>query len=134
MKSQFWDFRSGENLPNSSCHFPNQKLFFLQNLHHPSVSWKIIPLYFSRSPNHKSVFLQSLHHSSVSWKIIPLYFFRSNVMYFAQKEPIKVQLFVTFECLGKDSPNFCRFWNKISVFLQILYHSSVSWVIIPLYF
>ena len=54
---------SGENLPNSSCHFPN----------------------------HKSVFLQILHHSSVSWKITPLHFFRPNVRYFAQKEPIKAE-------------------------------------------
>ena len=46
----------GENLPNSSYDFPNQK----------------------------SVFLQILHHSSVSWKITPLYFFRSNIKYFAQ--------------------------------------------------
>ena len=44
---------SGENLPNSSCHFPN----------------------------HKSVFLQILHDSSVSWTITPLYFFGSNVIY-----------------------------------------------------
>ena len=55
---------SGENLPYSLCHFPNNK----------------------------SVFLQILHHFSVSWKITPLYFFRSNVIYFTQKEPIKVEL------------------------------------------
>ena len=47
---------SGENLPTSSCHFPNQK----------------------------SVSLQILHHFSVSWKITSLYFFRSNIKYFAQ--------------------------------------------------
>ena len=47
---------SSENLPWSSCHFPN----------------------------HKSVFLQISHHPSVSWKITPLYFFRSNIKYFAQ--------------------------------------------------
>ena len=29
---------SGENLPNSSCHFPSNKLAFLQILHHSSVS------------------------------------------------------------------------------------------------
>ena len=28
---------SGENLPNSSCHFPNHKLFFLQILHDSSM-------------------------------------------------------------------------------------------------
>ena len=37
---------SGENLPNSSCHFPSNKSVFLQNLHHFSMSWKITPLTF----------------------------------------------------------------------------------------
>ena len=69
---------SGEKLPNSSCHFPNQK----------------------------SVSLQILHHSSVSWKITPLYLFSSNNIYFAQKEHIKVKIFETFKCLSQNSSNF----------------------------
>ena len=40
---------AGENLPYSTCHFPNNRSVFLQILHHPSVSWKITPLYFFRS-------------------------------------------------------------------------------------
>ena len=36
--------------------------------------------------------------------------------------------------LGQNSRNFYGFLNKKSVFLQILYHSSVTWDIIPLYF
>ena len=71
----------GENLSNSSCHFPNRK----------------------------SVFLQILHHSSVLCKITSLYFFRSNVIYFALKEPIKVQIFESLECLDQNSPNSCHF-------------------------
>ena len=98
---------SGENLPNSSCNFPH----------------------------HKSVFLQILHHSSVSWKLTPLYFFSSNNIYFAQKEPIKVKLFETFKCSGQNLSNSsCQFWNHKLIPLQILYHSSVSWKITPLYF
>ena len=97
---------SGENLPYSSCHFLN----------------------------HKSVFLQILHHSSVSWKITPLYFFRSNVIYFARKGPVKVQILETFECSDQNSPNSCQFWNNKLVFVQILHQSSVSWGITPLYF
>ena len=157
---------SGENLPNSSCHFPNHKSVFLQILHHSSVSWKITPLYFFSSniiyfgqkqpikvqifeifecsgenlpnsschfPNHKPVFLQILHDSSVSWKITPLYFFRSNVIYFAQKEPIKVQILESFEWSVQNSPNSSHFWDNKSVFLQILYHFSVSWDISSLY-
>ena len=68
---------SGENLPYSSCHFPN----------------------------HKSVFLQILHHSSMSWKITPLYFFSSNNIYFAQKGHIKMKIFETFKCSGQNSSN-----------------------------
>ena len=93
-----------ENLLNSSCHFPN----------------------------HKSVFLQTFHDSSVSWKITPQYFSRSNITYFARKRPIKVHISETFKCLDQNWPNCCHFWNNKSVFLQILYHSSVSWDITPL--
>ena len=53
---------SGENLPNFSCHFSNQNLVSLQNLHNSSVSWKLTPLYFCSSSN----------------------------IYFAQKKPFKV--------------------------------------------
>ena len=86
-------------------------------------------------PNHKLVFLQILHHSSMSWKITPLYLFSSNNIYFAQKETIKVKLFETFECSGQNFSNsLCQFWNSKSIPLQILYPSSVSWKITPLYF
>ena len=36
---------SGENLPYSSCHFPNHKSVFLQILDQSSGSWDITPLY-----------------------------------------------------------------------------------------
>ena len=106
--SNFDTFKcSGENLRNSSCHFPSNN----------------------------SVFLQILHQSSMSWKITPLYFFSSKNTYFAQKEPIKVKIFETFECSGYKLSNFsCQFWNDESIPLQILYSSSVSWKIITLYF
>ena len=98
---------SGENLQNSSCHFPSNK----------------------------SVFLQILHHSSMSWKITPLYFFSSNNICFAQKEPIKVKILETFECSGQNLSNsLCQSWNHKPIPLQILHPSSVSWKITPLYF
>ena len=95
---------SGQNLWNCLCKF-----------------WNAIPL-------------QILYPSSVSWKIIPLFFFSSNNIHFAQKEPIKMKIFETFECSGKNLSNFLhQFWNDKSIPLQILYPSSVSWEIIPLY-
>ena len=93
-KSQFWKFCVlwGQNLPNFSCHFPN----------------------------HKSVFLQILHHTLVSWNIGPLYFFRSNIIYFGQKQPIKVQVFETFEFSSQNLSNFlCQFWNNKLITFQI---------------
>ena len=96
--------------------------------------WHIPHAIFQNFPNPKSVFLQVLHHSSVSWKITPLYFFRSNNKYFPQKEPMKMQIFETFECSGQNPPNSCHFLNNRSVFLQILHQSSGSWDITPLHF
>ena len=71
---------------------------------------------------------------TLRWKITSLYFFRPNVIYFAQKESIKVNIFETFECLGQKLSNSCHYWNNRSVFLQTLHHSSMSWNITPLYF
>ena len=96
---------SGENLPNSSSHFPNDK----------------------------SVFRQILHDSSVSWKITPLYFLRLKVIYFSRKGPIKVHIFETFEYSDQNPPNSCHFWINKSLFPQILHYSSVSWDITPVY-
>ena len=85
--------------------------------------------------NDKLIPLQILYLSSVSWKIIPLYFFSSNNICFAQKEPIKMKIFETFECSSQILPNsLCQFLNDKLIPLQILYPSSVSWKIIPLYF
>ena len=58
-----------ENLTNSLCHFRK----------------------------HKSVFLQILHQSSVPSNITSLYFFSWNIIYFDQKELIKLQIFEIFE-------------------------------------
>ena len=98
---------SGENLPNSPCHFPN----------------------------HKPVFLQILHHSSsVSLKITPLYFFSSNNIYFVQKEPIKVKLFATWVLWSEfvkflmsilkqqvDSPNFVSLFRAMKDNFPVLF-------------
>ena len=85
--------------------------------------------------NDTSIPLQILYPSSVSWKIIPLYFFSSNNIYFAQKELIKMKIFETFKCSDQILSNFlCPIWNEKSIPFQILYPSSVSWNIIPLYF
>ena len=50
-----------------------------------------------------------------------------------KRSPLK--FFETFECSGEILSNsLCQFWNDESIPLQILYPSSVSWKITPLYF
>ena len=85
--------------------------------------------------NNESIPPQILHPSLVSWNIIPLFFFSSKNIYFAQKEPNKMKIFETFECSVQILSNsLCQFWNEKSISLQILYLSSVSSKIIPLFF
>ena len=46
-----------------------------------------------------------------------------------------MKIFETFECSGQHLSNsLCQFWNDKSVPLQIVYPSSVSWKVTPLYF
>ena len=85
-------------------------------------------------PSNKWAFLQILHHFSVPWKITSLYFFSSNNIYLAQKEPIKVNIFETFECSGQKLKSLWQFWYNKLIPPQILYPSAVSWKITPLYF
>ena len=98
----------GQNLSNPWCQFLNDKR---------QIPFKILYL------------------SSVSWKITPLSLFSSSNIYFAQNELIKMKIFETLECSGQILSNsLCQFWNDKSIPLQILYPSSVSWKITPLYF
>ena len=71
----------------------------------------------------------------MSWKVTPVYFLGSNNIYFAQKDPIRVNIFETFECSGQNLSNsLCQFWNDKSIPHQILYPCSIPWNITPLYF
>ena len=73
---------SSEKLPNSSCVFGN----------------------------YKSVCLQILHQSLVQSNITRLYLFSSNIMYYGQKQHIKMQNFEIFKCSTQNSSNYsCQF-------------------------
>ena len=77
--------------------------------------------------NFASIFSAIKHNSSV--------LFSSNIIYFGQKQPIKVQIFEIFECLGQNLSNSsCHFWKHKSVFLQTLYQSWMPSNITLLYF
>ena len=72
--------------------------------------------------NRKSIPLQILYPYSISWNKTPLYFLAQKYIYFAQKEPIKVETFETFECSSQNlSISLCQFWSD-------------KWKITPLYF
>ena len=97
---------TGENLPNSSCHFSN----------------------------HKSDFLQILHQSSVSWKIT-LYVFSSNIIYVGQKGPVQSANFLDFRVLRSKFVKFVMSilkWrvNSSSIFVSfsivMILNSSVN--------
>ena len=98
---------------------------------------KVVKIYQIPQVNfwkYKPVFLQTLYQSWVQSNITPLYFFSSNIIYFGQKQPIKVQIFEIFECSGQNSSNSsCQFWTDKSIPLQILHHSSLPWHITSLW-
>ena len=78
------------------------------------------------SPNLVSLFSFMKNNSVV--------FFSSNNIYFAQKEPVKVKVFETFELTGQNlSKSPCQLWSDKSIPLQILRHCSLSWQITPLW-
>ena len=96
---------SGENLPNSSCHFPSNKSVFLHILHHCSLSWKITPLYFLAQ-----TIYTLLKRSPLKWKFLRL-----------SSAQVKIcQIPVNFETISWFLSKFCI--------------SSVSWKITPQYF
>ena len=90
---------SGENLPNSLCHFPNHKSVFLQ------------------------IFLSLL---SVMKDNSSVLYLAQTFYYLVKRSPLKCTIVGTFESSGKNLSNSsCQFRNDKSISLQILYLSSV---------
>ena len=134
---------SGEN---SSCYFLNQKLLFLQILHHSLVSSKITFLsqklpertnqsakftkFLSFLKQQIIFFFKFFHQSWVPSNITPLYFLIWSIIYFGQKQPIKLQNFEIFDCSGQNLLNsLCQFWTsqflfKFSSFFIVITHNS----------
>ena len=127
-------------------------LFFIVMTHNSLVNVKLIYFLLSIKRSHKvpifsplnvlwqtfakflMLFLKaqfsfaSIHQYSVPSNITPLYFFSSNIIYFGQKQSIKVQIFEIFECSGQNLSNSsCQFWSDKSILLQFLHYSSLSW-------
>ena len=61
-------------------------------------------------------------------------FLTQTIYTLIKRSPLK-WIFLRLECSGQNLSNFlCQFWNDKSISLQILYPSSISWKITPLYF
>ena len=57
------------------------------------------------------------NQSWVPSNITSLYFLSWSIIYFGQKQPIKVQIFEIFECLGQNLLNSsCQFWTSQFLF------------------
>ena len=99
---------SGENLRNSSCHFPRatSQLLFKFGITLQCYERLFLSTFLAQT------IYTLLKRSSLKWE-----FLRLN------------------ECSGQILSNsICQFWNDQSIPPQILYLSSVSWKISPLYF
>ena len=101
------------------------------NFHIFKCSGKKFPNFSCYFSNHRSLFLSFFiiltHNSSVNFKLILFLLWAKG----SHQSPN----FETFECSGKNLPNFSyHFPNHLSVFLQIFHHSLVPWKIIPSYF
>ena len=85
---------------------------------------------------HKSVFFQIFHQYSVLSNVTRLYFFSSNIIYFGQKETIKVHIFEIFECSGQNSSNSLPILNWqvnsssrfASVFIAMTYNFRLNFI------
>ena len=129
------DYSSVYFFSSNDIYFAQKELIKMKIFENFEYSGQILSNSLCQFWNDKLIPVQILYPSSVSWKIVPLYFFSSKNIYFAQKQPIKMAIFESFECSGQILSNsLCQFWNDKSIPLQILYLSSVSWKISPLYF
>ena len=75
--------------------------------------------------NTSSGFIQILHHCSVPWKITPLYYFSSNLIYFGQKETIRVK-FLDFWVVGWKFTKFLKSYLKPQVSFSLNFASIFS--------
>ena len=69
--------------------------------------WKFAKFFMSFWKAQVSYLLNFASIFAVPSNITLLYFLHSNIIYFGQKEPIKVRIFQTFECLGQNSGQNC---------------------------
>ena len=109
---------SGENLPNSSCHFPKHKSLFLQILHDSSVSWQTTPLYFLGQT------LYTLRErDQLKCKLLRLLSARIKIRRILVIFEIKNRFFFKFTSLF--CPNHIKF--QLKKYRRIISHDTKEW-------
>ena len=95
---------------------------------------KFVKFLMSNFEMTSQILLQILHHSLLSWYNSTVNFKLINFLLWT-KGSHQSPNFETFQWCGGEnlSNSSCYFWKHKSVFLQILYHSSVPPNITPLY-
>ena len=119
---------------SNNIYFAQKKPIQMKILETYECSGQTLSNFFCQFWNGKSIPIQIFYPCWVSRKITALCIFSWSNICFAQKEPIKMEIFETFKCSGQNwSNSSCQFWNDKSIPLQILRHSSLSWHITPLW-
>ena len=74
-----------------------------------------------------------MYQYSVPLNITPLSVFSSNIIYFSQKQPIKVQICEILECSRQYSSNCsCQFWTDKSILFQFLHQFLYFFIVMTL--
>ena len=101
---------------NSSSNFAS---FFIVMTHKSSINYKLIHFLLWMKGSHQSPNFEFFQVLWWKFAIFLMSFFKLHSVF--------------LQCSGQNSPYSCHFWNNKSVFLRILYQSSVSWDINPPY-
>ena len=105
--------------------FGQKELINIQFFRLLTVLMKVHPIPHAIFETIRSGLIQILYHCSVSWKTTLLYFFSSNLIYFRQKEPIKVK-FSDFWVVGWTFTKFLMSYLKPQVSFSLNFASLFS--------
>ena len=122
---------SDENLPNSSCHFPNHKSVFLQILHDSSMSWNTLLCIFLGQ--------NTLHKRNQSANFLEFLVLRSKFTKFLSFLKQKISSLQIFHNFGEISPEQSKAWNfalwwtpfqikfQLKKYRRLLSHGTEEW-------
>ena len=104
----FFIVMTKESLVNFKLrHFLLKKSYQIPNFETFKCSGESFPNFSCQLWKQESIFLQILHQHSLPSSIT------INIIYFGQRQPIMVEIFEIFKCLGQNSlKSSYQFWNE----------------------